>query len=515
MRYRHGMQIGKGAADALEALSRNLGVPPNMGDIGRRNPFVYLFPDLHDYGCDNFLPDDAGVASALRQLGETMTEGVGGIAGPADHNEAEGIPAAYTYFGQFVDHDITFTKSGLPDLANPGRPADPRPLIENSRTASMDLDSLYDNAPRDGEKFVLGVVAKEGVPRADVVSTDDLHDLPRRPPSAVEAEDREALIGDPRNDENLIVAQLHVAFLRAHNAIVDQGATGSEARQKLSQHYQWMVLHDYLKRVADPVTVDKVLSTGPKHFHPDPVRPGMPLEFAGAAYRFGHSMVRAAYNHNNIFNEGTPFSLLFTFTALSGQIGGGPAPQFPTLPQNWIIDWRRFLPGLGGSGMVNMARPIDPLLVDPLAHLTNVTGIEEAPPNNFLAQRNLLRGWQIRLPVGQAVAAALEIPKLTEAEVLSLSQGVSERQRDVLVANGFAERTPLWYYILLEAQQVRQDTGASRLGPVGSTILAEVFVGLCRVSLNSILRECHFKPSLGRQPGRFDLQDLLSLAKVI
>jgi len=99
--------------------------------------------------------------------------------------------------------------------------------------------------------------------------------------------------------------------------------------------------------------------------------------------------------------------------------------------------------------------------------------------------------------------------------VLSLSRGVSERQRDVLVANGFAERTPLWYYILLEAQQVRQDTGASRLGPVGSTILAEVFVGLCRVSLNSILRECHFKPSLGRQPGRFDLQDLLSLAKVI
>jgi Animal haem peroxidase len=379
----------------------------------------------------------------------------------------------------------------------------------------MDLDSLYEAAPRDGEKFVLGVVTKERVPRADVFSQDDFHDLPRRPPSSIESEDREALIGDPRNDENLIVAQLHVAFLRAHNAIVDQGATASEARKMLTQHYQWMVLHDYLKRVADPVTVDKTLSTGPRHFHPDPVTPGMPLEFSGAAYRFGHSMVRSTYNHNNIFDDGTPFNLLFTFTALSGDIGGGPAPEFPTLPQNWIIDWRRFFPGLGGAGAINIARPIDPLLVDPLAHLTTPSGVEDAPPNNFLAQRNLLRGWQIKLPVGQAVAAALEVAKLTEAEVLSLSLESGEAQRDALASNGFAERTPLWYYILLEAAKVRKDTGQKHLGPVGSTILAEVFVGLCRVSMNSILRDCHFTPTLGREPGRFDLQDLLSLAKVI
>ena len=146
----------------------------------------------------------------------------------------------------------------------------------------------------------------------------------------------------------------------------------------LTQHYQWMVLHDYLKR--SPTGYGR---QDPEHrteaFHPDPVTPGMPLEFSGAAYRFGHSMVRSTYNHNNIFDDGTPFNLLFTFTALSGDIGGGPAPEFPTLPQNWIIDWRRFFPGLGGAGAINIARPIDPLLVDPLAHLTTPSGVEDAP----------------------------------------------------------------------------------------------------------------------------------------
>jgi hypothetical protein len=226
------------AIDALEPLGAS-----NQPDFTR---FDYLFSHLQNDDA-NLLPESLETVESLRRLGDTMRDPSNGA--PPDSQ----IPAAYTYLGQFIDHDITLEaasdtlREGIdnPKLA-------PLPLKEalgalrNTRSATLDLDSVYSSpAPREGDKLRVGTVAVSG-DRPD--GKDDFHDLPRQGRSANPNEDRAALIGDPRNDENLIVAQLHVAFLRAHNALIDQGMDFETARATLRRHYQWIVIHDFLRK---------------------------------------------------------------------------------------------------------------------------------------------------------------------------------------------------------------------------------------------------------------------------
>jgi hypothetical protein len=358
-------------------------------------------------------------------------------------------------------------------------------------------------------------------PSGGTANKDNFNDLPRRPriPNDIKR-DREARIGDPRNDENLIVAQLHVAFLRAHNRLVEEASPPErfkKAKRRLRRHYQHIVIHDFLKKIAEPSIVDDTIENGNRIYDPDEDAFFMPLEFSVAAYRFGHSMVRGRYNYNVNFPAAT-FDLLFTFTALSGELGGSD-----TLPDNWIIQWQRFFRGFEDF---NKARKIDTQLVDPLEHLQTMEGEEEGtgtPPGDpqrlaaKLAIRNLLRGYQLRMPTGQAVAGALQqklqgvrdIPVLTKAQIRNAA--ASDKQREVLQASGFDERTPLWYYILAEAEFLRD---GRRLGPVGSTIVAEVLIGLVRRSPDSILAPgINWKPNLpSEEPGKFTLHDLLNYA---
>ena len=238
------------------------------------------------------------------------------------------VSAAYTYLGQFVDHDITLETSS--DKGSQLVDPDLRPLplarirqeTQNLRTGGLDLDSVYGlPAPRDGDRFRLGRVSEIG---GRPPGKDDFNDLPREGRSVDVVHDRAALIGDPRNDENLIVAQLHLA----HNELVDQGNSFRRARRLLRQHYQHIVLHDFLKkRIADEQIVQDTIENGNRVYDPDDEDFFMPLEFSVAAYRLGHSMVRGNYDFNLNFNRnGQPGTLdfLFTFTALSGGLGFGP-----------------------------------------------------------------------------------------------------------------------------------------------------------------------------------------------
>jgi nucleoid-associated protein YgaU len=488
---------------ASQAASIDLGfavaAPAGLQD------FDFLFLELQDDEA-NLLPRSAATVKRLKELGATMQDpGVGGDPGDAN------IPAIYTYFGQFVDHDITLEASsfsmeqllaanmaplGLDKIRNE---------LKNVRTASLELDSLYGPpAPRDPanrNRMRIGKVAKApGTVRPPGKGDDN--DLPREPRSGDIRHDRAALIGDPRNDENLIVAQLHLAFLKAHNQLVAQGRTFEEARRLLRRHYQHIVVHDFLKRVADPKVVDGILTNGNRFYDALAEPFFLPLEFAVAAYRFGHTMIRDDYDFNLNF-EPAPLGLLFTFTALTGDLG-----DFDTLPENWIIQWERFI---GPGGGRNKARRIDTKLADGLFHLQNLQGQEEQPADAArLAVRNLLRGYGLRLPTGQAVARHLGLPVLTASQLEAAA--ASPQQAQVLRSARFLERTPLWYYLLAEAKH----HGGQRLGPAGSTIVAEVLIGLVRRSEDSILRTPGWVPSLpAAQPGRFELADLLRFAKVV
>jgi len=283
---------------------------------------------------------------------------------------------------------------------------------------------------------------------------------------------------------------------------VNQGRDFTAARRVIRQHYQHLVIHDYLTRVADPAVVDGILTGGNRFYHPEVGRFFLPLEFAVTGFRFGHTMVRN-------FPDADLF-LLFTFTALSGELGGGG----DRLPENWIIQWDRFIPEDGG---LNKARRFDTKLADGLFQLQTIEGETDdkddqratVPDRPQLAIRNLLRGYALRMPTGQALAKRMQLPVLTPAQIKAAA--ASTKQADKLGEAGFLERTPLWYYLLAEAKH----KGGHRLGPVGSTLVAEVLIGLVRRSEDSILGSPGWKWTLpSTKTDRFVLADLLRFARV-
>jgi LysM repeat protein len=469
---------------ALEAIS----TAASPAEAERAFRFSRMFPDL-----PTFRPDQ----DALIALGKAMDE----TPSVADHPD---LPAGFTYFGQFLDHDLTFDQTeGLPDGE-----LSPEEIVLG-RSPSLDLDSLYGRGPERETKRIyaddkihlrIGKTSPAGPPN-EAEGLVHTNDLPRgdNPARLVEA-----TIGDPRNDENLAVAQTHLAFLKFHNAVVERlvaaGSSGAnlfiEARRIVTQHYQWIVLHDFLPRIIEQDTLNDVLTNGRKFYHVEPDQPAtMPIEFSVAAYRLGHSMIRDTYSWNRNFEPAT-LGLLFFFSGGSGDMGGD-------LPSNWIIDWRRFYDFKGVASVAeppahNNTRRIDTALAIDLGTLPGFPVDDKAS----LAVRNLLRGRLVGLPSGQAIAEQIGVRPLTPEQVRSGRHG------NVLRAHGLDTQTPLWYYVLKEAEVLHQ---GERLGPVGSRLLAETFVGLIENSQISILSgQQRWKPSLpSRQTGHFTMVDLL------
>jgi len=526
MEGHHGM-LPRGLEEAIQ----------RQQDFGR---FGQMFPKLPALDVDD---------GKLRQLAATMLD---------DNTSADNlnVPAGYTYLGQFIDHDITFDTSAIGEALN-----DPRALL-NFRTPRLDLDSVYAGGPGamphlydrlDGRKFLIGRCGPGGGGDPGVKAGLP-NDLSR-------TREGLAVIGDPRNDENLLVAQTHVAMMKFHNKVVElldaeakvpAGQRFDEARRLVRWHYQYIVLFDFLDRLIDMNELQDVLTNGRKFYRFEEQseyhEPYMPVEFSVAASRLGHSMVREGYSHNRAFNpQAGPSTLpfLFNFTGKSGGIvgdlvppqgdqaatlalqqalklpslqipNGGPLipPIFvPSLPGDWAIDWHRFYelgepkppPAAAKPAQnnfhLNHARMLDPYLVPALHKLPR-----EAQSFDSLPFLNLKRGVKMKLPSGQAVAKAMRITPLTANEIeTSGPDGAKAAQL------GLQRETPLWYYILKEAQ-LKGNKG-NRLGQAGSRILAEVFVGLLEGDAESFLKhDRNWKPTLpAAQAGTFTMPDLLRL----
>ena len=263
-----------------------------------------------------------------------------------------------------------------------------------------------------------------------------------------------ALIADPRNDSHLLISQMHLAMLKAHNAFVDEARLAGvandcvfdKAARELRWHYQWTVINEFLPSLVGRTLADQVLREGPKCFRPDH-GVFMPLEFADAAYRYGHSQIRHRYQLN---------------------LQSEPVPLFPDLlgfravPRECAVDWKLFFDSPRGPS-AQRSKKIDGKLVRELIELpVAVTGECEIEDYHSLAVRDLQRGHGVGLPSGEAVARHIGITPITAEQI-------------GLASVGWQGETPLWYYILREADVC---AGGYRLGPVGGRIVAEVLIGL-------------------------------------
>jgi hypothetical protein len=460
-------------------------------------------------------PKGRALARATRvKVAEAMTEGGGG---------STGVPAGYTYLGQFIDHDLTFDRTTVA-LGTNVAPAD----LLQGRSPALDLDSLYGAGPADpasaGFYEADGRRLKTG--RTEAVGTGRLaakqgFDLPRKPGQ------KHANIPDFRNDENLAVAQTHCAFIRFHNRVLAEIGTSvpaaqrfARARRAVVKHYQWMIRHDYLPRICDKAVVNDVFSNGRKVFEtgaaPTDV-PTMPIEFSVAAFRLGHSMIRRAYDWNIEFDNGQgSLDLLFSFSGTSGFLGNGSR-----LPSNWIADWRRLYEFKQAAlkvpaGKANKAMRIDTLLVNPLAVLPPGSFGETSPPADAivanLAFRNLARAKMVKLATGQGMAQFMQskgvaVTPLTKAQIRDGSGGASLGALSAEQRTAFLENTPLWFYVLREAE-----LNGGKLTGVGARIVAETIHRAMEGSRNSIVRDPAFKPRFGPNNSTFDMRDLLFFA---
>jgi hypothetical protein len=422
-----------------------------------------LFPDL---------PPPAASEEQLLTLGRAgaLMDDTGDDAS----GDNDCIPAGFTFFGQFIAHDITADRSALAHHASVER-------LTNSRIPRLDLEAVYAFGPSgspylydfdDPDKFLLGT-NDQGRP----------DDLPRNSQGR-------ALTGDPRNDVHSIISQLHLSFLRFHNAVVDwlrrRGSSAAvvfpEAQRLVRWHYQWIVAHEFLPLTVGAELTTQILSEGAR-FYRVHGRATIPVEFSDAAYRYGHSQIRALYQLND-------------------QTRGRVFPDCAgacTVPASRSIDWRYFF-ALDDTRPPQPTRRIDARLVHTLIALpAAVVGETELPEYHSLAVRDLLRGRALGLPSGEAVARRIGAQPLTPDEV-GLAHDVP----------GWSGETPLWYYVLREAELRER---GERLGAVGGRIVAEVLLGLLAADPGSYLAVApDWRPELpALLASEFTMGDLLRL----
>jgi hypothetical protein len=488
--------------------------PPARAMEGR---FTRLFPGL---------PAARFEHAALVRLAREMTAPPGRIpVSGSDPEENKTIPAAYTYLGQLADHDLTFDPTS--SLRKSLTKAQLQALVD-FRTPRFDLDNLYGRGPddqpylyeEDGVHLLLG----------ESMSGDSFDpgavQIPRGP-------NGRALTGDPRDDENRIIAQLHAIFLRFHNKAVDyfggKNVSFQEVQRQVRWHYQWMLVNDFLPTIMEEQTYRSIF---PDPYSPVPAIPRlrdrglelMPVEFSVAAYRFGHSMIRPRYRLNATI-ERPIFSAVPSATA---DLGG-----LRPIPPDWAIDWQYFIDldrGAGPTAGVSPSGPVVPLpqlsykidtsLVNPLADLP--AGIAADPSS--LALRDLERAVTFGLPSGQRVAEALGMPVIPDGQLLIGKATAKSRKKPLVdVAPGFAGNAPLWTYILSEAQVTSWNNAAPglakddipvKLGPLGARLVAEVFASLLRDDPTSYLNaERTFKPIAAfTRGGTFGFAQLINVA---
>jgi Animal haem peroxidase len=441
------------ARDYCLAPGRRVDAPVADARYGR------MFPDLPPLHVDSDVLVRAGEAGGICDSSAVLAD----LAG--DRDEGNGA-AGWPFFGQLVAHDITADRS-------PVGTEEDIDQLRNARSPRMNLEMVYGDGPT-GMPFLHDL---NDPPK--LLTGPSGFDLPRNSQGV-------ALIGDSRNDVHLFVASLHLALLHAHNGLVDRlradgvedGALYDAARLALTWHYQWIIVHDLLPRLIDRELIDDVLQHGGRWYAPPAGEAFIPVEFADAAYRFGHGQIRASYR----LTSGGPAYPLFP-----DLIGLGPIPREHRLDWAVLFDFPDHPPA-------QRAKLLDGRLPASLIGLPHQLTGDTSAAYQSLAVRDLIRGRTTGLPSGEAIAAHLGATVLTRHQI----------------GPGWPAGTPLWFYTLKEAEHLGE---GERLGPVAGRIVAEVLLGLLRADSTSFLSaDPHWRPSLPHSGPTFGLADLLTSA---
>jgi len=428
--------------------------------------FGRMFPEL---------PPHCANAETLRRYGD-----VNGPLEARDHLDSSldednpRIPAGWPFFGQFIAHDITHDRTPLQEREDV-------PNVRNFRSPRLDLECVYAAGPV-GQPYLYDI---EDPDKLLIAHRDfSFEDLPRN-------EQGLALVGDPRNDTHLFISQLHLAFLRFHNRVVDgvrnQGVSPDQAferaRQMVRWHYQWIVLHEFLPLCVGEDTVTEILEAGPKL-----------CCFSG----------KPSYSRRICACPKRSYQLNFQ-TARIVNARLRRVPLFPDLvgvravTAQRQVDWSRLF-AFPDAAPPLASRRIRPTLVPQLLRLPEeLVGKPDHPEFKSLASRDLCRGRSVGLPSGEAIAQAIGATPFTRDGM---------EGDPVPGCNG----TPLWLYILTEAEA---EQNGERLGTVGGRIVAEVLIELLRLDPTSILSQVGWRPELGKADGSFGITDLLGYADVM
>ena len=509
-----------GAVGAQQPSSRRFAI--------REDRFGRMFPGLEPFFRDNSrrlqeAMKEIGEPGGLLDAGDELGDGgkqaaIDLIVKPelsANNPNNPGHTAGTTFMGQFLDHDMTFDLSSRLAVVT-----DPLSAT-NERTPALDLDSVYGGGPLvDQELYVVpSRGSRERPTKLRIESGGLFEDLPRNG-------ERTAIIADPRNDENMMIAGLQAAFILFHNKAVDHvrerdrrlssDEVFDKARQLTTWHYQWMIVHEFLPLFLGQPLVNDIVRNGRRFYRP-PV-PFIPVEFQGAAYRFGHTLVRPSYRANLAGeNDGSAF-----FGMIFDRSGEGQSDPIDlrggVRARRRFIGWQTFFDFgptfTDGPGNLNPAiRPnklIDTKISTPLFELpvgAIAGGVGRGDPV-ALPQRNLLRHITWGMPSGQSIARAMRVPALPPDD------DVLKELRQYRL--NLEESTPLWLYVLREGRVFGSE--GRTLGPVGGRIVGEVFIGLLELDRDSYLWQRGWRPTLptrsGRVTGDFRMIDFLTFAGV-
>lgn len=459
-------------------------------------------------------------AKMLSKLASRMSEpipvGTLQVGWPQDDNTA--IPAGYTYLAQLVAHDLVQNVGALPPISEfTGQ------LQRDYRIQRMVLDTIYGSGPSAGATHFepsrsgfgreltlrLGHVRKEeGHPAQEsppLLTGQPARDIARgRCPFRGDTSAGElgpvarhgtpdAMIADLRNDDHVIISQMTALFHEAHNAIFHKltkrhGNAAQniknriflEARKVLAFVYRRIVVVDLLSRLLDQDIYEEYRDAKRNALDPDTLTDTrVPVEFSHAAYRFGHVMARFSYMLNAELETELQHN-----PALQHLMDRSSSRRSDLVPlaRTWLVDWSHFF-DLGDGKHVNLSRRITPYAGKGFFTEKTSVGNEAGNLKGGLYFLDLLRGYQAGIATVDSLIANLSPEHRNRSPLLSepsfrqneigkwLTHRPSDFSADELVS--LSTNPPLLFFVLFEAAHQQQGL---RLGTLGSTILAEVFL---------------------------------------